>query len=63
MGAPFVAIVALLILPVLLVVSAGFVAFPLTIAAITTTSTTPLCKGGALRLGHSGDYSLTVLVQ
>jgi hypothetical protein len=64
---PFlVAHVPFLILPVIFNVSAGVMDFSVTItatAAFTTNSTNPLCKRGALSLGHPGDYSCTVLVQ
>jgi hypothetical protein len=32
-------------------------------SATSTSSSTPLCKGGALRLGHFSNISLAVLVQ
>jgi hypothetical protein len=61
---PFsVALVAFLVLPVLFVISTGIMAFSITITALTTTLTTLLCKGGALRLCHSCDHSFAKLVQ
>jgi hypothetical protein len=58
-----VAFVTLLILPVLFIISAGVMAFSITIVASATASTAFLGKGGAFGLCHLGDHSLDILVQ
>jgi hypothetical protein len=58
-----VAFVTLIILPVLFIISAGLMAFSITIVASTTASTASLGKGGAFGLCHLGEYSLDILVQ
>jgi hypothetical protein len=58
-----VAFVTLLILPVLFIISAGLMAFSITIVASTTASTASLGKGGAFGLCHLGDHILAILVQ
>jgi hypothetical protein len=58
-----VAFVTLIILPVLFIISAGLVAFSITIVASTTSSTAFLGKGGAFGQCHLGDHSLAILVQ
>jgi hypothetical protein len=58
-----VAFVTLLILPILFIISAGVMAFSITIVTSTTASTSFLGKGGALGLCHFGDHSLAILVQ
>jgi hypothetical protein len=60
---PLVAFVTLLILPVLLIISAGLMAFSITIVASTTASNAFMGKGGAFGLCHLGDHSLAILVQ
>jgi hypothetical protein len=52
-----VALVTLIILPVLFIISAGLMAFSVTIVASTTASTAFLGKLGALGLCHLGDES------
>jgi hypothetical protein len=58
-----VAFVILLILPVLFIISAGVMAFSITIVASTTASTAFLGKGGAFGLCHFGDHSIAIIVQ
>jgi hypothetical protein len=58
-----VAFLTLLILPVLFIISAGLVAFSITIVTSTTASTASLGKEGAFGLCHLGDNSLAILVQ
>jgi ABC-type thiamin/hydroxymethylpyrimidine transport system permease subunit len=58
-----VAFLALLILPVLFIISAGLMAFSITIVDPTTASTDFLGKGGAFGLCHLGDHILAILVQ
>jgi hypothetical protein len=55
--------VTLIILPVLFIISAGLMAFSITIVASTTASIAFLGKGGAFGLCHLGDHSLAILVQ
>jgi hypothetical protein len=55
-------LVTSLVLPLFLIEIV--VAFSVTTPSATSTSSSaPLCKGGALRLGHYGNSSLSVLVQ
>jgi hypothetical protein len=58
-----VTFVTLFILPVLFIISAGLVAFSITIVVSTTASTAFLGKGAAFGLCHLGDHSLAILVQ
>jgi hypothetical protein len=58
-----VAFVKLFILPVLFIISAGVMAFSITIVASATASAAFLGKGGAFGLCHLGDHSLAILVQ
>jgi hypothetical protein len=58
-----VAFVTFLILPVLFIISAGLVAFSITIVASTTASSAFLGKGGEFGLCHLGDHILAILIQ
>jgi hypothetical protein len=58
-----VAFVTLLILPVIFIISAGLMAFSITIMTSTTASNASLGKGGAFGVCHLGDHILAILVQ
>jgi hypothetical protein len=59
----YVALVALLFLPVLFVIGPGIMAFSIKITASNTALTTLMCEGGALRLCDSCDHSFDILVE
>jgi hypothetical protein len=56
-------LVTSLFLPVFLIKIIVVFSVSTSSATSTTSSSAPLCKGGALRLGHFGNSSLAVLVQ